>query len=179
MAFVDDPSNVALRDDTKDAGGIAAEILKERKAEMRRKRAKRIVQWAMFLAVVICGLGAFAQNAWNNRTFGRVADTRECKASINDGAVEITGSRVYSYPYIEIMGYRFSQMDQMDEKTTIDLTGNAMTLIGYYTFEGKDKWWAHATALGERGVLILKKADLYTFVIGKNVGVVKYKGLCN
>lgn len=115
-----------------------------------------------------------AYYGYENRVTGTYVDHRECSLDL-EGDYTVTGKRTYTYPYVEVYGFRVVQTSKIDEKTQIDLKGSSIVTIG----QTNDEWWAINNKTGEFGIQILKPANSYSFVVnGDRVGVVTYKSFC-
>lgn len=163
------PFKIALGED---AGNRAAALMRVKAAAYR---TARVLRWTLYgvVALAIIGIGALGYWGYLNKTTEYLVDTRSCLFKV--GNVELTGTRTYSYPSTEIFGVRFIDTKHIDEKTKLNLNGSPLTIIG----QDSDKWWAVNIDQGERGVQVLKPADSYSFIMGKQVGVVAYRALCN
>jgi hypothetical protein len=156
-----------------DAGTRAASRIRTKAAAVA-DTAVRAVSWLVGLSIalaiiVIVGTGYYG---WENRVTGRLSDDRQCKAEYKD--LTITGKRTYSYPYTEIFGFRFIDTAAIDERTVVDIRGDAMMILG----QSGDEWWSLSIGMAEQGIQILKPADYFTFVVGKKAVVVKSKLFC-
>lgn len=156
----------------RDAGILASDRIRERSAAARVAFWVKTTLWLVAGLVLACGT-AFGAWAYEKRLTGYVTDERPCSFSV--GKQEITGTRYYSYPFTEILGFRFIDTSVIDVKTELDVRGDSMLIVGH---KGID-WWAVDVGVGEKGIQALKPADFYTFVVAKNqVGVVNDNALC-
>jgi len=159
-----------------DAGAKARDALFAFQLLQKENRRKRIKFWTGWLVFLMLVAGA-AFGTWyvlpNYVVSGRYSVVAECKAPF--GNSEITGKREYSYAYKSLFGYHLVDESTKLEKTTIDITGNKLTILG----QNGDKWWRQNIDTGERGVAILKHADMYWFVSDKNTALVPASGFCN
>ncbi len=155
-----------------DAGTQARDRLKLRAAA---RKSLKILRWTLFSLVLLAlaAASAFGYWAWNTRVTGYTQDTRTCQAVI--GKTTLTGFRTFSYPFTDILGFRFIDKSNITESTRLDIKGDAITIVG----AKDDKWWAIPIGMGERGNQLLKPAATYTFVINnKEAGVVEYGSFC-
>lgn len=157
-----------------DAGVKAASRIRAKAAAVASATAT-FMRWAIGLSVLLAILivSAIGYYGWENRVTGRLSDDRMCKVEYKD--LSITGKRTYSYPFMEIFGFRFIDTKAIDERTIVDIRGDAMMIIG----QSGDDWWSLAIGMAEQGIQILKPSDSYTFVVGKKAVVVKSKVFCD
>lgn len=137
-------------------------------------KAKKVFKFTILIIVglVLLVAAALGYYGYMTRVTGYLVDERQCKWMVGD--TELTGSRLYSYPYQEYFGYRFINTKVIDEKTKIDIAGNPIQVVGL----SGDDFWVVNVGMGERGKQVLKHADNYIFTMGKNVAVAKYKTFC-
>lgn len=156
-----------------DAGMRAAERIRSKAAAIANGTA-RLIKWIIgtSIALAIVVISSAGYYGWENRVTGRLSDDRSCKVEYKD--LTITGKRTYSYPFTEIFGFRFIDTKAIDERTVIDIRGDALVVVGQ---SGSD-WWSLAIGPGEQGIQILKAAESYTFVMGKKAVLVKSKEFC-
>jgi hypothetical protein len=156
---------------TIDAGALAADKMRKRTAAQTAATYFRRTVY-FFLTVLLMVIGLIVWYGYENKVTGRFIDDRSCEFSI--GNREMTGIRTYSYPYTEIFGFRFIDTSTIEEKTTINIRGDAMTVVGH----SSTGWWAINIGTGEIGKQVIKNAESYTFVMGKAVNVIPYRQLC-
>lgn len=106
----------------------------------------------------------------------RMVDFRTCQFVDEKMGIEITGKREYSYLERSLFGVNFRLDKDIEEKTTIDIKGDAITVVGI----NKDgSWWNKFADMGERGIMILNHADQYVFATKKKAPVVGYEQFCH
>lgn len=158
-----------------DAGAKARDALFAFQLLQKENRRKRIKFWTGWLVFLMLVAGA-AFGTWyvlpNYVVSGRYSVVAECKVPFGTG--ELTGKREYSYAYKSLFGYHLVDEATKLEKTTLDITGNKLTILGQHG----DKWWRQNIETGERGVAILKPAEMYWFVSDKNTALVPASGFC-
>jgi len=155
-----------------DAGQAAKEKLTVKQAAIKTAYMVRFTILS-FIGFFLLGLAGYGAWAWEHRVQSAFTDYRTC--SVKVGNKEVTGTRSFTYPFTEVLGYRFIDTKHIHQETKIDIRGDAITIVGT---QG-DKWWAIPVGTGERGVQLLKPADAYTFVIdGKDAGVIEYNSFC-
>lgn len=160
-------------DDSHDAGTRARMKMNARIAAQKAAAFTKKVILLTVLAAIATAL-AVIYYGHETRITGTYVDHRECSLELQ-GDYTITGKRTYTYPYVEVFGFRVVQTGQIDEVTQIDLKGTSIVTIG----QTNDEWWAINNGTGERGIQILKPANSYSFVVnGDRVGVVTYKSFC-
>lgn len=157
-----------------DAGIKAAERVRARKETVVKAARRFHMLVTLLLILAACGIAAYGDYLWRNKTTGYNVDERPCHAEI--GKQEVSGKRTYSYPYFEIMGFRFLDTSKVTERTQIDVRGTPFTVVG---LKGEAQWKGYPVSSGERGILILDQADTYVFFYDeKSVGAVSYNTLC-
>lgn len=178
VQYPEDPRLIAIQpqpsqDEPTDAGIVAAERVRTRGLAYKAKRAFKLMCVIITILIVV----TIASTAWvlyKYHTAGSITESRSC--AWQAGALVIQGTRSSTYGYQEYLGFiRIFDATQVVDRTVIILDGSAMTIIGTTT----DKWWAENVGAGDRGQFIMKPAKSYTFVSGKNVGVVEYNSFCN
>jgi hypothetical protein len=154
-------------------GTRAADIMRAKAAAMAASAA-RLMRWVLGggIALVMLAMVAIGYYGWSNQITGRFSDDRLCSSEI--GGYKVTGKRTYSYPYMEIYGFRFIDTKKIDERTVVDIRGDAVLILG----QSADMWWSVAVGAGEQGIQILKEANQYTFVSGKKALIVSSKEFC-
>jgi hypothetical protein len=145
--------------------------MRERNAAMTIKRFVRRLMLG-FSLLLILSLGGLGYYAHATKVTGYVTDTRSCSLEI-DGK-ELTGTREYSYPFTEILGFRLIDTKHIEETTKVDIRGESLRVVGLNNTE----WWTVKVGVGEKGIQQLKPAHTYTFVLGDKVGVVPYRAFC-
>jgi hypothetical protein len=156
-----------------EAGTRAADIMRA-KAAILMANTVRLMRWVFGggVAVIILAIVAIGYYGWSNQISGRFSDDRLCSSEI--GGFKVTGKRTYSYPYMEIYGFRFIDTKKIDERTVVNISGDSMMILG----QSDDMWWSVAIGPGEQGIQILKEASQYTFVSGKKALIVSSKEFC-
>lgn len=155
-----------------DAGIKARAAVAGRKAAYAAKRTFMLMVYGCIFAGVLLA-AAVGYYGYTTFTKGHLSDYRPCSADV--GGIAITGTRTFSYSYNELFGFRWFKPAETDEKTIINVTGNAMQIIG---LTGTKHWWGVNIDTGERGQQILKPADSIVFIIGKKMNAVEYKSFC-
>lgn len=154
--------------------GILARSAMAGRAAAAAKAAKRLlyktIAFILFISVIVIGAGGYY--AYATSTKGYVTDHRSCAVDV--GGYSLTGERTYSYPYVDVLGWRSIRKSEVVEKTLLDVTGTGITVVG---ITGED---AVVTTVGEgeRGTALIKVADTYVFMINKKVAAKSYKTFC-
>lgn len=132
------------------------------KKKRRRKLVRSILGWFVFFGL-IAGIALACWKILPSYMFsGRYTVVADCKVPFGDG--EITGKRTYSYAYRSLFGYHLVDESTVLERTEINVVGDKMIIFG---LKGKD-YWRQNIGSGERGIAILKPADMYFFFNDKN-----------
>lgn len=172
MTIID--SSAGFGPDTDDAGTKAREKLALAGAVIKRK-ALRMWMWIKIIAfLAICGLIGFGYYSYEHRIKSYVTDHRPCSASNDDKSWTVTGTRSYSYQNNELFGFRWSEKAAVEEKTELDLGVGSIMVIGAH--EG-GYWYQLVTPNTTRPVM-LKPADLFTFVSNNKVIVTNSETFC-
>lgn len=175
---------------TRDAdAGLAARA----KAAARKAAARtaRMIRWSITAAIslTIIAAAVIATYGYKTMEIGRDSFERTCTAKLSNGT-EVTGRRGYVQKYREVFGFKIANTREAYEKTTLDVRGAALTVVGQYTKTKpvnpednsvpapEERWWGAQMEAGDKERLVLKGADNYTFVMGKGVAVVKYEEFC-
>lgn len=155
-----------------DAGANAAERIRTKSSAYQK--AKRVFNTIVggILALAIVIIASAGYYAYSTKTVGHFTDSRPCSWKV--GEVVVTGTRTYTYPYTQIFNFRSINTDLIEERTSLNVDGNGITIIGL----NNDTWWSTSVKEGERGAQILKPSTSYVFQIGKNIGVAKYGEFC-
>lgn len=168
----------AGRQGNPDAGAMARDALMAFQnlcEDNRRKRIKFWLGWFVFFLLLAAIAGGIWKILPEYVVSGRYTVTAECKADFGKG--EITGTRTFSYQYKSLFGYHLVDESSAIERTVINVTGDKMIVLGLDN-ETK-KTWRQNIGLGERGIAILKHADLYWFVGDKDMATVPYTTFCH
>lgn len=134
----------------------------------------RLVLWlaAAFL-VVLAALGAAAFQIYTkNVTHERIDRPVDC--AISKDGVEITGKRNYSYINNTLGPYHWQNDETLLERTTVNVSMNGLTVV--MITDGESKTLRRGQAEG--GILILPKADYYTFFVNGKATGASYAELC-
>jgi len=183
-------SMVHVQTKTRDAdAGLAARA----KAAARKAAARtaRMIRWSITAAIslTIIAAAVIATYGYKTMEIGRDSFERTCTAKLSNGT-EVTGRRGYVQKYREVFGFKIANTREAYEKTTLDVRGAALTVVGQYTKTKpvnpednsvpapEERWWGAQMEAGDKERLVLKGADNYTFVMGKGVAVVKYEEFC-
>jgi hypothetical protein len=153
-----------------DAGAAA----RERLAARALRKTKWFLKWT-FLTTMLLAIAVVTGSGWwvyEHRHQGYDIVYRNCKWKLGDS--ELTGTRTYSYPYQEYLGYRLIQRDGVEEKTVVTVNGGGLTVIGLKDTD----FWVNNVKEGERGPVTLKDANNYVFQQGKNWAAAKYSEFC-
>lgn len=160
-----------------DAGAMARDALmavQQVKRDNRRKCIRFWTGWLVFLLLV----AGVAFGTWkvlpDYVVTGRYTVPSECSVPLGKG--EITGTREYSYAYKSLFGYHLVDESTALEKTVVNIKGDRMTILGWDKATGKT--WRQNIDVGEKGIAILKHADLYWFLTDKDMATVPYTGFC-
>lgn len=190
---------------TKPDAGVAAVIrLRARRAAVK---TGRVIKVLLLLAILLLCLVAGLVVWYGHHTMveDHAMDERSCSVKLNDGSV-LAGMRTYAYKYREILGQRIIDTKSVDERTTLYVNGETMSIVGQLDVDRADMLaslgnepavngelkltaskpaaksqnihWAISVPPGEKGIQILKAADTYTFVVDGKVAVVDYKSFC-
>lgn len=166
--------------DSVDKGAKAREALMAYQEQLRQRKRKRIRFWTGWLVFLLLITGII-YGTWKTLpeyvVTGRYTVTSECKASFDNGKGEITGKREYSYAYKSLLGYHLVDEGSALERTVINVNGDRLTVLGWDQKTGKT--WRQNIGAGERGIAILKHADLYWFLSDKGMATVPYTAFCN
>lgn len=160
-------------------------------ARMAARKTARLIRWSIAAAISLTIICAALVVTYGYKTMevGRDPFIRNCSVKLSSG-VEVTGKREYVQKYHKIFGFKLIDTRQGYEKTTLDIRGVAMTVVGQYTKAkpvnpedgseptAEERWWAAQMEAGDKERLVLRGADNYTFVAGKGVAVVKYEEFC-
>lgn len=134
----------------------------------------RLVLWltAFFLTVItivgLVGYDVYVKNVVRERI------DRPVPCSLNKDGIELSGTRNYSYIDNRILGWHWSNDDTLLEKTTLNVSMNGLTVVAIT--DGESKTIRRGQAEG--GILILPKADYYTFFINGKATGASYGDLC-
>jgi hypothetical protein len=176
-----DSAHGALSESTEDAGSKARERMALSAFKRAARKAALIAKVTILSGVLLalCCVGAFANWAWEHRKQAWLQDTRNCQAKVGD--LELKGLRTYTYPYIEVLGYRFIDTQQIEESTKVFITGNGLSIMGLTNAQdGKGPgYWGLQVSDGVRDGQLLKPADTYVFMSGKNMAAVESKSFCH
>lgn len=150
------------------------------KAKAVAYRTYRIFMWVLLVCCLLSVVGAllFVYKDKIVTDFDKYGtDTRPCISKV--GERTITGTRTYSYRYMTVLGHRvfMTPEKEVEQETRIDVTGNAMTILGTKLDGSIEKTMI---ADGEKYRQLLKPADHYTFFMdgGKNTAIIAYNSLC-
>lgn len=106
------------------------------------------------------------------------ADDKSCL--IKTKKHELTGTRTYSYTYIDIFGYRIRRNSTVQETTRLNISGFAVTIAGMNIDNSLPVKLSIDS--GEKYSQLLDKADTYIFTLGegrmKEIVNVSYSKLC-
>jgi hypothetical protein len=155
-----------------DKGAMARERVQKRSLAYAVRRILFRIFLMVLVALVGTGVITYAM-AMKTMTKATVTDYRECSWQV--GKLEITGRRSYTYPYTEVFGHRFLEVDRVSESTIINLPREATTVVG--VSQGK-KWTGDQQMEGPAGTMKLQRADTYVIVSGKNYGAFEYEAFC-
>ncbi|MNM20168.1 hypothetical protein D3C81_305030 [compost metagenome] len=163
---------------TGDAGAMARDALlavQRLKRENKRKRIRFWSGWLVFL-LLIAGI---TYGTWRVLpeyvVTGRYTVPSTCSVPLGKG--ELTGNREYSYQYKSLFGYHLVDESTALERTTIDVKGDKLIVLGWDKTTGKT--WRQNIGMGEKGIAILKHADIYWFLTDKDMATVPYSAFCN
>lgn len=160
-------------------------------ARVAARKTARMVRWCIAASISLTIICASLVVAYGYKTMevGRDPFVRTCSVKLSNGT-EVTGKREYVQKYHKIFGFKLIDTRQGYEKTTLDIRGVAMTVVGQYTKAkpvnpedgseptAEERWWAAQMEAGDKERLVLRGADNYTFVAGKGAAVVKYEEFC-
>jgi len=125
------------------------------------------------LLLMIIAVGAAFMNVYTrNVTHERLERPVPC--SINKDGLEITGTRNYSYMNHTFGPYHWHSDDTVVEKTIINASMNGLVVVAIT--DGVSKTLRRGQAEG--GILILPKADYYTFFSNGKATGASYAELC-
>lgn len=146
-------------------------------ARMAARKTARMVRWCIAVAISLTIIAAALVATYGYKTMvtGHLTDERPCIIDFSED-FQVSGKRTFSYPFKEIFGVRIIDTKVISEQTVVDIRGDAMTIVG---LNGKvlDKAtsWSIPVGMGERGIQILKPADVYTFVVNTGKGSPKVR----
>jgi len=171
-----------------DAGlGARAKLTARRAA----RKTAQIFRWSITAAIslIIISAAVIATYGYKTMVVDNDAFERNCSVKLSNGT-EVTGKRGYVQKYREVFGFKIANTREAYEKTTLDVRGAALTVVGQYTKAKpvnpedstvpapEERWWAAQMEAGDKERLVLRGADNYTFVMGKGVAVIKYEEFC-
>lgn len=167
--------SIALNDEqARDAGIACREKLSLKQKAITRARAIWQFIKVLFVMSLLGMSGALAYKV-NDLPRKYQVDNRPCHFVDEAKGIELTGNRAYSYYQRELFGIQFRTKDEVQAKTTLEVTGNEMMVLG----TGPDIWWAKHIPMGSVGKFEpLAEAETYTFVIGKKAVAVDSKAFC-
>lgn len=155
-----------------DAGMRARGLMTVRAGAKAAKRILyRTIAVALVLAIVVIGAGGYY--AYSTRSTGYLNDYRTCEMDV--GGYSLTGTRTYSYPFTDVLGWRSIDKSRIIEKTLIDVRGTGMVIV---SSKGSEQPVVTIVSEGERGTAALKPADSYTFIINKKAAAISHAALC-
>lgn len=155
--------------------GVAAKA--KLAARSAARKTARMFRWCIALAISLMIIAAALVASYGYKTMvtGHLTDERPCVIDFSED-FQVTGKRTFSYPFKEIFGQRLIDTRAISEKTVVDIRGDSMTIIG---LNGKvldqATSWSIPVGVGERGIQILKSADVYTFVVNTGKGSPKVR----
>lgn len=156
------------------------ERLNRRAIKAMAARAGRILLWVVLVVTLLGFVGTalyvnIDKIVTDYDKFGM--DSRECIAKV--GERTITGTRVYSYRYMTVLGHKIYMTPQSEVKqeTRIDVSGNGMTILASSNGVPIEKY---NISEGEKYRQLLKPAESYTFFMdgGKNTAILAYNQIC-
>ncbi|ARV77473.1 hypothetical protein FDI21_gp238 [Pseudomonas phage Noxifer] len=149
------------------------------KAAKKAKRYRsgpfvRLVLWlTAFFLMTITIVGLVGYDVYTKNVVRERID-RPVPCSLNKEGIEITGTRNYSYIDNRFAGYHWSNDETLLERTTLNVSMNGLTIVAIT--DGESKTIRRGQAEG--GILILPKADYYTFFINGKATGASYGDLC-
>lgn len=163
-----------LAEHHQDAGAACRDKLTMRqKAVARARMIWRFIK-ITFVLTLLAMSGTLAYKVQDLPREYKV-DNRPCHFVDEAKGIELTGNRAYSYYQRELFGIQFRSADEVKAKTTFEVNGTEMTVIG----TGPGTWWSKYIGMGSVGKHEpLPDAETYTFVIGKKAVAVDSKAFC-
>lgn len=158
-----------------DPGMLARERLEGRMAKVRRAAARMYMILTTIVLLGIAGAVGYVYNHYMTAEAKRYTDYRMCSYVNEKHNIEVTGKREYSYRKRSLFGIEWRVSEEVDEKTVIDLHGDAITVVG---LRADGTWWGRHSDDGERGILMLDDATTYIFTTEGTAGVIDYDGFC-
>ncbi len=104
-----------------------------------------------------------------------VTDSRACTIYFPDGT-EINGTRTYSYGYKQLFGYRWYDVTQVVEETTLRVKATGLLVAGHGSLAKKPD--IQEVGIGEVTNLKLNNYPQYTFTLNGMMVVLDYKTIC-
>lgn len=170
--------DIITQTDADRAAEIDAGILARERVEAKRFKRNRTLMriFTCFLITIFGGLAAAGYRVYVEvqKPGVRYTDYRQCKYEDLENKVELTGIREYSYKQKEFFGIQYRQGSEVLEKTSLDVRGTAMSIVGLQ--EGS--WKSVYVGEGERGIQLLMPAELYVVTVGKKAAVFNYADFC-
>jgi hypothetical protein len=155
-----------------DKGAVAAQYLRTRSAGVKfRSFVVKAFAGFMLLLLLLVAIGGYT--AYANKKTGYVTDTRSCLLEGKKRTIE--GKREYSYPFTEILGFRFHQQKDVEKKTFLKVTGDPVVVVGL-NLDGTN--WSRTVSTGAVGMEPLGDADFITFVYPNEVQTLKMDAFC-
>jgi hypothetical protein len=145
-----------------DAGTAYRDRLMERQTIIHSARKIMMTIYLVITATAIIALTAIGMFAWDTKKTGYLEYPQTCKITKND--VTVNGTRTFGQPFIDFFGaYRHIDKMKTTEKTTIELTGNNVEIVG---LKKDGSWWWKNASKGEFGNLPIEHADQYVIMVG-------------
>lgn len=156
-----------------DPGAVARDRLKSRASKLKTAVVRTYIVLTTLVLLALGGAGWYVYDAFTNSA-SRYVDYRPCSYVDEANGITITGRREFSYMQHSVLGMQFRMEGKVDEKTQIDVQGESMTVVGMTG----SKWWATYIDVGERGIQILKPADVYVITTKKKAAIIDYSAFC-
>ncbi|MNO12964.1 hypothetical protein D3C76_25840 [compost metagenome] len=172
-----EPSDLLKLSGPRDPGVVAREKLETRSQKIKKAAVRTYLILLTLLLATIGGLVYYVYHQTFEVPGKRMVDYRPCSYTDEKLGLEITGKREYSYLERSLFGVHYRLEKDIDERTEIDIKGDAITVVGLNPTADK-KWWAKFADMGERGIMILDPADQYVFTLKKKAVVVNYDQFC-
>jgi len=162
--------HVQVEEKPEDDKGLAAKA--KLAARTAARKTAQLIRWSIWVAISLTIICAALVVSYGYKTMvtGHLSDERPCAIDFG-GDMVVGGKRTFNYPFKEIYGFRMVDTSKISERTVVDVRGDAMTIVG---LKGKQllqsEDWSINVGAGERGIQILKDADVYTFVVNTGKG---------
>lgn len=157
----------------RDPGQEARVRLQNRAKKIKVTMARIYMGFTLMVFIALAAVVYYGYDQYKTSAV-RYVDYRPCQYVNEKHGVEITGRREFSYMQHSILGIQIRDSKAIDEKTQIDVRGDAMTIVG---MNGKE-WWSVFVDMGERGIQMLNPAETYIVTTKGKAAVIDYAAFC-